>query len=89
MKKYYTYIIQSEADDSFYIGQTEDVHLRLNQHNNGLSGYTSKKTPWKLVYFEEFTSRKEAISRERFLKKQRNRKFYETLIQNWSGSSVG
>jgi putative endonuclease len=89
MKKYYTYIIQSELDNSYYIGSTEDVKLRLARHNEGTTKYTSKKIPWKLVYFEVFATRSEAMSREAFLKKQRNRSFYQRLIDSWSGSSVG
>ncbi len=87
--KFYTYIIQSIKDQSYYIGQTDDLDKRLSQHNEGISKYTSRKKPWKLVYYEEFESRKEAIKRERFLKKQKNREFYKNLIEFWSGSSVG
>ena len=86
---YYTYILQSEVDGSFYIGQSNDVENRLIKHNEGKSKYTSKKIPWKIAYFEEYETRKEAIQRERFLKKQKNRSFYQRLIDTWSGSSVG
>jgi len=77
---YYTYILQSEKDDSFYIGTTSDVDRRLIEHNNGFSPYTSKKSPWKLVYVEKCESKTEAIKREKFLKKQRNKEFYRKLI---------
>ncbi len=86
---FFVYILRSERDQSFYIGQTDDLKKRLDLHNQGLSAYTSNKLPWKLVYTEEYNTRKEAIIREKFLKKQRNRKFYESLFDNWSGSSVG
>ncbi len=76
------YIIQSLKDDSFYIGYSANIEERINKHNNGNSRYTSKKTPWKLVYTEEFSSKSDAIRRERFLKKQKNRNFYLKLIQN-------
>ena len=81
--KYYTYILQSLKDNSFYIGQTNDLEKRLKNHNDGLSKYTSKKIPWKIVYSEEFDSREEAIAREHFLKKQRNRDFYTRLIEGY------
>ena len=82
--KYYTYILQSDKDGSFYIGQTENLEERLEKHNLSLSKYTSNKIPWKIVFFEEFETRKEAISRERFLKKQRNRSFYKRSIADFS-----
>ncbi len=86
---FYVYILLSFLDNTYYIGQTNNLGRRLDYHNKGLSKYTSKKIPWKIVYFEEYKTRKEAIIRERFLKEQRNREFYNRLINNWSGSSVG
>ena len=79
---FYVYILESIKDSSFYIGQTEDLEKRLNFHNQGLSKYTSRKIPWHIVYFEEYKTRTEALKRERFLKKQRNRDFYKSLINN-------
>ena len=66
---YYAYILQSEVDQSYYKGSTEDYMKRLEQHNQGLSHYTSRKMPWKLVYVERFESRAAAMSREKSLKK--------------------
>ena len=78
----YVYILQSEVDNSFYIGFTENLEKRVEQHNNGESIYTSRKIPWKLVYFEEMSSKTEAIKRERFLKAQKNKIFYQRLINS-------
>ncbi len=77
---YYVYILQSCVDHSYYIGYTYNIDQRLFDHNAGKSRYTSKKIPWKLVYSETFSSKKDALLRERFLKKQRNRSFYVRLI---------
>ena len=66
---YYVYIIQSDLDGSFYKGFTENPILRLERHNNKGSVYTSLKVPWKLVYVEELASKKEALIREKNLKK--------------------
>jgi putative endonuclease len=79
---HFTYILQSEKDHSYYIGSTSDPGRRVRDHNEGRSPYTSKKRPWRLVYFEEFDSRKEAFKREIFLKKQKNKEFYRELIKN-------
>jgi putative endonuclease len=86
---FFVYILQSEFDSSFYIGYTKDVFERLKGHNNGKTPYTKKKIPWKLVYYEVFKIKSDAIKRENFLKRQKNRDFYQKLIDNWSGSSVG
>ncbi len=76
---YSVYILQSQADGSFYTGYTSDLNRRLDEHNSGKTRYTSKKRPWILFYSEEGLSKKDAIIRERFLKKQRNKNFYLSL----------
>ncbi|MBN1819665.1 MAG: GIY-YIG nuclease family protein [Prolixibacteraceae bacterium] len=81
MDKYVGYILRSEKDGSYYIGYTSDLEQRVEYHNTGKSRYTSRKMPWKVVYTEEFTTKSDAIKRERFLKKQRNHSFYEQLIK--------
>ncbi len=86
---FYVYILESEKDNSFYIGQTNDLNKRIDFHNQGLSKYTSRKIPWRIVYFEKYNTRTEAIQGELFLKKQRNRTFYLSLINKRSGSSAG
>ena len=66
---YYVYILQSEVDAGFYKGFTQDPLKRFQQHNAGESKYTSTKIPWKMVYVEHFESKKEALIREKNLKK--------------------
>jgi len=83
---FFTYIIQSDKDKSLYIGFTKDLKSRLIYHNKGLSTYTSKKVPWKLVYFEKYENKTEALKRERFLKKQKNKEFYSKLIKDFTES---
>jgi putative endonuclease len=65
---FYVYIIQSEQDSSYYKGFSENCEERLRRHNEGLSAYTSRKMPWKLVYFEEHDSKTSALRREKNLK---------------------
>ena len=79
---FYTYILQSEIDNSFYVGHSSDIKKRLEYHNQGLSKYTSKKIPWKLVFIEMFETKLEANRGELFLKKQRNHAFYGRLISS-------
>jgi putative endonuclease len=84
---FFTYIIQSKKDNSFYIGSTSNLNKRVNDHNDGFSPYTSKKMPWKLVYYEKYENKSDAIKRELFLKKQRNRDFYIRLIKDFKTES--
>ncbi|EAZ82584.1 GIY-YIG nuclease family protein [Algoriphagus machipongonensis] len=77
---FYTYIIQSEKDQSFYIGSSKDPESRLRKHNQKHRGYTARKQPWKLVWKEVHPQKSDAIKRELFLKKQKSKKFLEDLI---------
>ena len=78
---FYVYILQSEFDNSFYKGFTESPVNRLQQHNAGEMKYTSTKLPWKLVYVELFENKKDALIRERNLKKATTERIIH-LIKN-------
>jgi putative endonuclease len=77
---FYVYIIQSEKDSSYYKGFTEDPILRLKQHNNGESKYTESKMPWQLIYLELMTTKKEALIREKALKKHSHDQIQRLII---------
>ena len=81
--KYYVYILQSLKDFSFYIGQCDDLDKRMSKHFDGMSKYTSGKRPLRLVYFEVYDSRTEALKREKEIKNKKSRKYIEALIANW------
>ena len=61
---YYTYIVEC-ADRSLYTGYTTDVKARIRKHNSGKGAkYTRSRLPVKLVYYEEYETKHEAMSRE-------------------------
>lgn len=63
------YILKSlKFKDKFYVGYTEDLDIRLKQHNKGLSFHTKKYMPWKIVYFEAYANQEDAKDREKKLK---------------------
>ncbi len=80
---FYTYILQSLKDGRFYIGYTANIDQRLMNHNAGMTQSTKSRIPWKVVYYKTFQDKTDAILRERFLKAQRNRAFYERLINGF------
>ena len=77
---YYVYILESECDNSYYIGYTEDLQLRLQRHNDGWSRSTKAKRPWKIVYYEKYQSKTEALRREREIKSKKSRRYIKQLI---------
>ena len=69
------------SDDSYYTGSTNNLELRLAQHQNGEgSNHTKKRLPVTLVYFEEFQRIEDAFYREKQIQNW-NRKKKEALIQ--------
>lgn len=80
---YFIYILHSESADKYYVGHTDDYIQRLNDHNTQdyFNTYTSKHRPWKMkAVFACGTSRSDALKIEKFIKKQKNRRFIENAI---------
>ena len=60
----FTYILRC-ADDTFYVGQTENLASRERTHNDGQGAkYTAARRPVRMVYAEEHSSAQSAIARE-------------------------
>jgi putative endonuclease len=81
MKLFYVYILYSTTTDSFYIGQTEDLERRLDEHNLHLFkfSYTSRASDWEVFFTIKCTSRRQAILIEKHIKKSKKRKYLEDL----------
>jgi putative endonuclease len=75
---YYVYIITNKFRSTFYIGVTNNLKLRLQQHKdnieNGNKTFASKYNLEFLIYYEKFVWVEEAIAREKELKKWRRDK---------------
>ena len=65
---FYTYILKSQKDNTYYYGSTNNIEGRIKIHNLGKERYTKGHIPYVLHYFEEYKSRSEAYARERFFK---------------------
>ena len=78
---YYAYVLYSEKHDRIYIGQTSNLSARVYKHNAGLVGSTKPYKPWKLVWQEEFSSRAEAMKREKELKSHKGREVIRAGIR--------
>jgi putative endonuclease len=74
------YIIRSQLDGTYYKGFSENPLNRLLQHNMGECTYTSRKMPWQLVYIEELPTKREALIRERALKKYAHSQIQKLIL---------
>lgn len=64
---YYVYLLLLN-DGSFYTGRSDNLKRRIREHNSGKVNYTKSKLPAKLIYYEAYLLKKDAVSRELFLK---------------------
>jgi putative endonuclease len=70
---YFVYILQC-GDGTHYYGSTGDLGRRLSEHREGGAGWTARRQPVRLVYFEECETLAQARRRERMLKNGRTRR---------------
>ena len=65
---FYVYLLQSVKDKELYIGSTNDLRKRVEEHNKGLVKSTRKRAPFKLIYYESYKAEEDAREREKQLK---------------------
>lgn len=80
---YYTYVLQSEADEKFYVGFTEDLKLRFEKHSKGQVESTRNRRPLKLIYYEACLSQDDATKREKYLKSYHGRMFLKNRLKSY------
>jgi predicted GIY-YIG superfamily endonuclease len=84
MKYFYMYILKC-ADNSFYVGHTDDLEKRMSEHHTKrYSGYTSTRMPVELVYSECFPTRCEALAAEQKIKKWSRKKKMALIQKDWA-----
>ncbi|HBI16808.1 MAG TPA: excinuclease ABC subunit C [Candidatus Moranbacteria bacterium] len=84
---FFVYILESSKDKKFYIGQTNNLENRINRHNSGQVSSTKNRRPLKIIYSEKFSTRKESMNREKYLKSLKNSRYIlnniiSSVVQN-------
>ncbi|MFZ0845831.1 MAG: GIY-YIG nuclease family protein [Pseudolabrys sp.] len=84
----FVYVLGNRASNRAltYVGWTNDIARRLKQHNTGKGARTTRGRSWVLLHSEWFSTRREAMSREWHLK--RDRKFRKKLAQGLKSESA-
>ena len=86
-QKYYAYLVEC-ADGTLYAGYTVDLAHRLATHNAGKgSKYTAARLPVRLVYWEAFETKNEAMTREYRLKRLTRRQKLALIASGKTGES--
>jgi len=80
---YFTYILLSTKFRKTYTGFTLNLEKRLVEHNNGKSTFTKLYRPWRIIYYESFETKIEAIDREKYFKSTSGRRWIKnSLFEN-------
>ena len=79
---YYVYVLLSEKDKNFYIGFSENIEQRLNEHNAGKNISTKNRRPFKLVYYEGHTSKADALRREKYFKSSKGKTTLKQIMKD-------
>jgi putative endonuclease len=81
MEEFVVCILFSEDYGKTYIGFTSNLIERFKSHNYlSKKGYTIKFRPWQVIYVEFFTTKSEALKREKLLKTGKGREFINEMI---------
>lgn len=81
---YFIYLLENNADKSWYTGYTTRLKQRIIEHQSGNGcRTTSMKDDWKLIYFECYTNKQDALGRERFLKGGSGRIYLKKQLRHY------
>ena len=79
---YYIYVLKSlDINSVTYVGYTKNLKNRLKLHNKGRGAKFTRGRKLKLIYKEKYRTKKKAMSREYYIKK--NRKFRNEIIKKF------
>ena len=78
----YVYVLRRAKDDQFYVGSTNDVRRRVQQHQRGENTSTAKRLPIELIYFEGHRSKMDALRREKYFKTTKGKVMLRQILRD-------
>lgn len=79
-KIYFIYAIKSKVDGRIYVGMTNNINRRLQEHNAGNTQSTKHYRPWTIIYLEKMEDRINARKKEKYLKSGCGKEFLKFNI---------
>ena len=80
---YYVYVLQSLKNNDLYVGCTNDLRKRLQEHNRGLNFSTKTQKPWRLIHFEAYLNEEDAKRREGYLKTNQGSRLLKRMLKEY------
>lgn len=82
-KFYYIYVLRSKLDKKLYVGYTENLKSRFEQHSKGQVISTKNRRPLELIYSEACRDKNDATHRERYLKTYHGKLFIRNRLKSY------
>lgn len=83
MNYFYTYVLQSSKDLNFYVGYTNNLVKRIEEHNKRKVPSTKNRIPLKLIYWEGCLNQQDATRREKYLKTSWGKRFIKNRLKSY------
>lgn len=80
---HYVYVLSSKVRSYFYTGCTQDLKIRLVEHNTGKVTSTKPYLPFDLIYYEACVEKDDAYKREKYLKSRLGKTYLRKRLKNW------
>jgi putative endonuclease len=79
---YYVYILRIKKTGRYYVGQTQDIAKRLDKHTRGETKSMKNRGEFELVHVERYSSRSDAMKREKEIKSYKGGEAFRRLLKN-------
>lgn len=77
---YYVYILKM-SNEKLYTGRSDDLKRRICEHHSGKVKSTKNNRPLKLIYYEAFLVKEDAVRRELYLKTSTGKRMLKLLLK--------
>ena len=83
MSKYYVYVLRSLSDKQLYVGLTDNLAARFEEHNAGRVVSTRRRVPFELLYWEGCLNGSDAAQREKYLKTAWGKRYLKNRLRRY------
>lgn len=80
---FYVYILISQKDHDLYIGFTSDLRKRFEEHQNGASLSTAPRRPFKIIFYEAYKNKHDALRREKYFKTRKGKTTLRSMLKEY------
>jgi len=84
---FFTYVLRSLKDGKMYIGFTQDLRKRFQEHQNGKSTATECRRPLELIFYEAYKNKYDALRREKYFKSSKGKTTLKSMLRDFFKST--